>query len=242
MKLMLEQTFWMDRDFDGLESVIPMAVYLYLGCNSQSNSLGIYQLSFVDARAALRMNNTDVLNNIRILEGLSKVQYSDTDGWIWVCGLFKRSMKAIKNSNTAVSVFKNIEELKSKDCPFVIPFVNKYSTSLELVTNQFLTKHDKDKDKDKDTGYDKDYEEIWIMYRRRGSKKAAYGYWKKISSKDKLAIKKAIPAYLQVVDAGRSQKDLQGWINPAKRLWDQDWDSALADWTKTSNDPYAHLK
>jgi len=79
---------------------------------------------------------------------------------------------------------------------------------------------------------DSQFEECWETYGRYGSKRAALGYWKRLSQKDRDAIQKAVTPYLKCVEAGRSKKEFQGWINPSKALWSTDWAAALAEWTR----------
>jgi hypothetical protein len=67
------------------------------------------------------------------------------------------------------------------------------------------------------------FETAWAAYGRKGTKEAALRYWKKIPQADREAITKAIPLYLKTVSERMFQKNFEGWINPANRMWDQDW-------------------
>jgi len=76
------------------------------------------------------------------------------------------------------------------------------------------------------------FESCWKMFGRCGAKKVALRYWRRLSQKQRDEIQVAIPKYMRVVKAGRRQKNFQGWINPSNCLWEEDWDRALAEWTK----------
>ena len=75
---------------------------------------------------------------------------------------------------------------------------------------------------------DEQFERCWAKYRRIGAKWKALEYWKKIPQEDRDAIEDTIPRYMKCVDVGRYQKQFEGWINPANRLWEQDWENTHA--------------
>lgn len=67
------------------------------------------------------------------------------------------------------------------------------------------------------------FEKVWVMYERKGNKQTAMRYWKKLSKADQLAIKEKIPTYVQLREK-QYRKDLQGWINPTNRMWEDEID------------------
>ena len=67
---------------------------------------------------------------------------------------------------------------------------------------------------------EKEFEQVWILYQRKGNKQTALRYWKKLSQKDKEAIKAKIPSYVNTTPELRFRKDFQGWINPSNRIWE----------------------
>ena len=79
---------------------------------------------------------------------------------------------------------------------------------------------------------DSRFEEAWKLYDRYGVKKKAKQYWGGIKPDDQQSIIKAIPAYLRCVAIGRSKSQFEGWINPANRKWDVDWEQAESELTK----------
>jgi hypothetical protein len=83
--------------------------------------------------------------------------------------------------------------------------------------------------------YPADFEAAWVAFKKYGSKGEAFGYWKRLSEADRAAVVAAIPEYNRLIDAGRTRKEFQGWINPKGRKWEQDWAAALAEWTKGGN-------
>jgi hypothetical protein len=70
---------------------------------------------------------------------------------------------------------------------------------------------------------DAEFEKVWAMYERKGNKQTAMRYWKKLSKADQLAIKEKIPTYVQLREK-QYRKDLQGWINPTNRMWEDEID------------------
>lgn len=72
-----------------------------------------------------------------------------------------------------------------------------------------------------DTKKDNLFETVWIQYERKGNKQTAFRYWNKLSYDDKLAVTKAIPAYVESREY-KYRKDFQGWINPTNRMWEDE--------------------
>lgn len=66
--------------------------------------------------------------------------------------------------------------------------------------------------KKKTNSYSPEFEEDFILYQRKGSKKNAYERWKKLSDEDKEKMRKHIPFYLQSNDR-QYLKDFEGYIN-----------------------------
>jgi hypothetical protein len=82
------------------------------------------------------------------------------------------------------------------------------------------------------TTYPPDFEAAWIAFGRYGSKPDAARYWRALPEPDRAALVAAIPAYLRCVEAGRTKKQFEGWINPERRLWDMDWHAVHAEMTR----------
>lgn len=76
-------------------------------------------------------------------------------------------------------------------------------------------------DTKEDTKKDTMFEECWKQYGRRGTKRIALRYWKKLSDDDKLSISKAIPSYCGNTDY-EYRKFFEGWINPTNRMWENE--------------------
>lgn len=64
------------------------------------------------------------------------------------------------------------------------------------------------------------FEQAWTLYQRKGSKPQAKKYWSKLSEVDKEAIIQKIPIYLADKPEVKFRKNMEGWINPANRLWE----------------------
>lgn len=69
-------------------------------------------------------------------------------------------------------------------------------------------------------GSDDGFEAAWAAYGRKGNKKSALVYWRRLSAKDRKAIMEAIPLYIAAKPDEKFRKDFSGWINPAYRRWE----------------------
>ena len=76
-------------------------------------------------------------------------------------------------------------------------------------------------DTKEDTKEDTMFEECWKLYGRKGTKRQAFRYWKRLSKDDKLAILKAIPRYCDNTNY-EYRKFFEGWINPTNRMWENE--------------------
>ena len=74
-------------------------------------------------------------------------------------------------------------------------------------------------DNNTDNKTDTLFEECWVMYGRKGNKKTALRYWRKLCDEDRQAISKAIAPYVSS-RYEQYRKDFQGWINPSNRMWE----------------------
>ena len=63
------------------------------------------------------------------------------------------------------------------------------------------------------------FERAWSDYGKKGSKKTALTYWKKLNDQQRSEIIEKIPRYVADQEHPQFQKDFQGWINPANELW-----------------------
>lgn len=80
--------------------------------------------------------------------------------------------------------------------------------------------HKQEGKREKNENKDIDFERVWILYQRKGTKQIAKRYWKKLSQADRDAIEAKIPAYFASQPEERYRNDFQGWINPANRKWE----------------------
>jgi hypothetical protein len=72
-----------------------------------------------------------------------------------------------------------------------------------------------------DTKTDNLFDDCWAMYGRKGNKKTALRYWKKLSLKDRYNIQDNILPYINSREY-KYRKDFQGWINPTNRMWEDE--------------------
>jgi hypothetical protein len=76
-------------------------------------------------------------------------------------------------------------------------------------------------DTNTDTKTDTVFDDCWAMYGRKGNKKTALRYWKKLSLKDRYTIQGKIIPYINSREY-KYRKDFQGWINPTNRMWEDE--------------------
>ena len=59
---------------------------------------------------------------------------------------------------------------------------------------------------------DNSFEEVWVAYRRKGSKKKSLDQWNKLSLKDKENVKRHIPIYVESVSEVKFQRDFERYL------------------------------
>jgi hypothetical protein len=89
--------------------------------------------------------------------------------------------------------------------------VQMYSTTNHNtnITNNSSTKEKKE---DKSSKKDELFEQCWLNYRRKGSKKKSLEQWKKLSNEEKEHTKKHILAYVESVSDIKYQKDFERYL------------------------------
>lgn len=68
---------------------------------------------------------------------------------------------------------------------------------------------------------DIDFEALWVMYERYGSKAKALAYWRRLPQADRDAVLAKAGAYVHSTPGCQYRKQLEGWINPENRLWER---------------------
>lgn len=66
------------------------------------------------------------------------------------------------------------------------------------------------------------FEECWKLYGCKGNKQTALRYWNKLSNKDHKSIKDKILPYIESRPDKVYRKDMQAWINPTNRMWEDE--------------------
>ena len=138
MKAMIDPKIWTDADFEDIEDFATIAFYVYLMANNACNTIGIYRLSMRQAMSDTRLTKQEINQCIDRLNEVenTKVRYDTESKWLWVIGLFKHNVKAVKNKSIAKSVIRMIDTATEEGCPFMDEFNSKYSTSVSLVNDQ----------------------------------------------------------------------------------------------------------
>ena len=68
---------------------------------------------------------------------------------------------------------------------------------------------------------DERFEALWLVYERYGAKGKALAYWKALTEEDRRAVEAKAPEYVASTPGCEYRKQLEGWINPANRLWER---------------------
>lgn len=100
---------------------------------------------------------------------------------------------------------------------------NRRSTAVEQPTStstSILTQKGKDSATESDTVAD-DFNALWITFERYGSKGKALAYYRKLSQDDRDAVHAKAGEYVASTPGCEYRKQLEGWINPANRLWER---------------------
>lgn len=135
MRAMIEDSFWSDPDFDGMDSPTPLLVYIYLISNSAITCLGTYRFSFRKACHESRLERKDFESAFQTLS--SKIMYDSETGWLWVRGYFSRQFPSLPHINMVKSVVKNLDALALTDFPFAEEFQKKHSVLVSQFTRAF---------------------------------------------------------------------------------------------------------
>jgi hypothetical protein len=64
------------------------------------------------------------------------------------------------------------------------------------------------------------FSRCWVLFGRKGVRLKALDYWKKLPAADRAAVTAKIPAYVNSTPELKYRKNFEGWINPAKRMWE----------------------
>ena len=78
--------------------------------------------------------------------------------------------------------------------------------------NSSTVKEKEDESSKKKNVVDELFEQCWLTYRRKGSKKKSLEQWKKLSEEEKEQTSKHIPAYVESVSDIRYQKDFERYL------------------------------
>lgn len=207
MKAMIDGGIWNDPDFEDVASFNTIGVYIYLMTNESCNTLGLYRLNTRKAMHDTRLSEAELMDAIKELhssKGGHKVEYSQETKWLWVVGLFKHNMKAIKNKSIAKSVLNMLSLVKQDGCPYVSLFSDRYDTSLSLVRHQCDTiigiGIDNGTGKEE---HSKGFLSFWDVYPRKIKKGKAWDSWQKMRC-ESMAVK--------VIDAIKAQVLANDWL------------------------------
>lgn len=66
-----------------------------------------------------------------------------------------------------------------------------------------------------------EFDALWIIYERYGARGKALSYWRKLTGEDRESIMDVAPKYVASTPGCKYRKQLEGWINPANRLWER---------------------
>lgn len=107
-----------------------------------------------------------------------------------------------------------LKATKNTDTDFFRHGKNTIQHNIDIIQ---ITDVDKEKEIDKSISKKKNvvdelFEQCWLTYRRKGSKKKSLEQWKKLSDEEKEQTSKHIPAYVESVSDIRYQKDFERYL------------------------------
>lgn len=88
-------------------------------------------------------------------------------------------------------------------------FIDSYREAYEQATEEIVKE---EKPKAPKNEKDDSFEEVWVAYRRKGSKKKSLDQWNKLSQKDKENVKRHIPIYVESVSEVKFQRDFERYL------------------------------
>ena len=230
MKTMIDGKIWNDPDFESVMDFKTIGVYIYLMTNESCNTIGMYRLNLRKATHDTRLEVGDfhaALSELESETGGKKIHYCDDTKWLWVIGLFKHNMKAIKNKSIAKSVLSMVDSVEQEGCPYASPFRHRYATSLSLVKHQCDTIIGIGTDKGTEE-YSKGFLSFWEHYPLKVKKPKAWEAWQK---------KGCESICIKIIDAIKAQAVAQGWKgvkgdytpHPATWLNGSRWDDEISE-------------
>lgn len=89
---------------------------------------------------------------------------------------------------------------------------NQPQLSTNSINNLFDKEEERDKSLSKKEQKDEFFEQCWLNYRRKGSKKKSLEQWKRLSNEEKEQTKKHILAYIESVSDVKYQKDFERYL------------------------------
>jgi hypothetical protein len=105
-------------------------------------------------------------------------------------------------------------EIQVVDCPRMenLDMDNQPQLSTNSINNLFDKEEEIDLSISKKEQKDEFFEQCWLNYRRKGSKKKSLEQWKKLSNEEKEQTKKHILAYIESVSDVKYQKDFERYL------------------------------
>lgn len=85
---------------------------------------------------------------------------------------------------------------------------------IDVYKSEFVEEETPSPQQNQETKKEKDdsFEEVWVAYRRKGSKKKSLDQWNKLSQKDKENVKRHIPIYVKSVSEVKFQRDFERYL------------------------------
>ena len=120
--------------------------------------------------------------------------------------LFQVSMKAISDKVT----FDDTVQPSSDDT--VITGRDDTVKTITYTTTDTTTYNKEDTKVSKKKSYSEEYENLWIAYERKGSKKVGYTYWNKLTLDEKQDALKAVPLYKKEQPEYKYRKDIERYL------------------------------
>jgi len=195
------------------------ALWIYLLCECDHAGIWVVELDVAQLRMDMKLDPD------KVIEKMGGAVVPVGDGTKWYLPDFVAFQYGTLNRENRVhaSVLDRLEALG------IDPHERHENKGL-LSPLQGAKDKDKDKDMDKDSTQGRkeraretetQFEALWITFERYGSRSKALTYWKRLSEEERASVTSKAPAYVASTPGCEFRKQLEGWINPANRLWER---------------------
>lgn len=204
---------WSDEWFETLKPTERL-LWLYLLTNERTNMLGCYEVSMRRISYESGLDESMVRKAFEGFERAGKAYY--------LCGKYVFLPNWLKNQSMNTNMVKSArviyETLPDSVLSAIVGMVGEGFESLSkglqiLPKIEIESEMESEGEKERETN--RDFEDAWIAYQRKGAKKTALREWLKVSKDERLLIAESIPAYIASTEP-KYRKDFERYISSGK--------------------------